>query len=275
LKKNLFIILSLTVLSVTMPDLSAAETWDFLPAEPLFNPLIGDLREPHDNLSAQTNQSRFEGAVGQGIELLQWSPDEAARWGWGLEGASYIELDSIGNSMFPERVSDWQFGTYFSMKSDDLSFRLQYLHVSSHLGDELFYTIPRIIYSRESLRLTCSYDFSGSFRLYGGLGYWTHLSLNPDDPRIFGHAGLELYTSFFPFIVGTSGRGYFSYDLQVLGEAGGVIDQTFQVGLQWKWKKDSHQSIRMALLYYSGNSQYGQFYEMNDSHWGLGIFFDP
>ena len=255
----------------------AEERWDLLPAEPVFGPLIGDPREARDAIDVQLDHNHFDGCVGQTIEILQWHPNTGSVWGWGIEGSSHIQLDSIGNATFPERVSDWGLGTYFSFRSDDFSARLQYLHISSHLGDALFYppNPPHIIYSRESLRFILSWEVSETFRLYGGPGFWTHITPNSADSRPFGHAGLELYTYSFPLIAGTLGRGYFSYDFQIYAEAGVVVDQAFQAGLQWKWKKDSHQSIRLAALYYTGNSQYGQFFRSADSYLGLGIFFDP
>jgi hypothetical protein len=254
----------------------ADERWELLPGEPVFSPLIGDLRETRDAINAQLDHNHFDGCVGQTIELLQWHPG-AESWGWGIEGSSHIQLDTIGNATFPERVSDWGLGTYFSSRFGDFSARLQYLHISSHLGDALFYppNLPHIVYSRESLRFILSWDVSETFRLYGGPGFWTHITPNVDDSRPLGHAGLELYTHYFPFIVGTLGRGYFSYDFQIYAEAGVVVDQTFEAGLQWKWKKESHQSIRMAALVYTGNSQYGQFFQKPDGYLGLGIFFDP
>lgn len=257
------------------PPVSLAGTgdWSFLPAEPLFEPLIGDLREPHEGLVAQTNQTRYEGAIGETIEILQWHPGDGTHWGWGISGASYIELDSVGNFVYPERISDWYLGTYFSQSSGALSHRLEYLHVSSHLGDELFSEVQRFVYTRESFRFTTSYEPDPSFRLYGGVGYYPHMA--PEDNRFFAHAGTEIYSGFFPMPGGTSGRGYFTYDAKWKGEAGGVLDQTFEAGVQWKWKKDSHQAVRLAVLYYNGNSEYGQFYRQSDNHWGLGAFFDP
>ena len=264
-----------------------ADRWDFLPAEPLFNPLIGDLREPQDAIIAPLNEANYDGAIGQAIEFIQWQSNETTKWAWGLEGDFFLQLGSLGNATFPLNVSDWYLGTYFSEKSGNLSNRLEFEHVSSHLGDYLFAryqydqtgnlvpVYPRIIYSRESLRYTASYDFSNNFRLYGGPCFWTHLSPDSDDPRLFFHAGFEVYTDYFRLFLGTHGRGYFTYDIKVLGEAGGVVDQNFEVGLQWRWKRDSHQSIRLAAFYYTGNSLYGQFYSNADNYLGLGIFFDP
>ncbi len=261
--------------SFIVPTVVAGESnLFFLPAETTFDNIIGDPREPQNSLIAQVDQPRFEGSIGKFIELLQWSPGDRTQWGWGIDGDSFIELDSLGDGVFPERASDWYLGTYFSEKTGDLSHRLEYLHVSSHLGDELFNQVDRIIYSRESFRYLLSYyPIKDSIRLYGGLGYYSHISI-PDN-RFFAHLGAEFYSSPTPFLFGTIVQGYFTYDGKVKGEAGGVLNQQFELGLQWKDKPDSRGAIRMAVTYFNGNSEYGQFYLMSDDHWSMGVFFDP
>jgi hypothetical protein len=245
----------------------------FLPPEPVFDKLIGDPREPQEALIANLSYPRYEAAIGPVVEFLQWRPSDGSRWGWGIMGASFIELDSLGHFIYPERVSDWYLGMYFSEASGDFAHRLEYTHVSSHLGDELFDSIPRIIYTRESFRWTTSWQPSEPFRLYLGAGYYPHI--DPSEPPLFAHGGLELYSDYFGFLLGTVGRGYFTYDIKAKQEAGGVVNQNFQWGFQWKWKKETSQAVRVALSYFNGNSEYGQFYQSNDNHWGAGIYFDP
>ena len=261
----------------------------FLPQAPAFEKLIADPREPHDGIQIQSGANPYEGSIGSAIELLQWRPADESRWGFGILGAAYIGLGTadaysypkrvvsdngyLVYNVFPERVSDWQLGVYFSQSSGIFSQRLEYVHFSSHLGDELFDYVPRFIYTRESFRYTASVQFSENFRLYAGAGYWGHI--DPVEKPFFLHLGEELYTNSFNFIFNTRGRGYFGYDLKIKDEAGGVVNQDFQIGLQWKWKKESREAVRLAVLYYNGNSEFGQFYLQKDEHWGFGIYFDP
>src|ERR1039457_830537 len=261
----------------------------FLPDQTTFASLIGDPREPHYGVIVQDGPNSYEGAIGSAIELLQWKPADESRWGLGILGSGYIGLGNADYSSyplrvvqkngyliynaFPERVSDYQLGVYFSQSSGLFSHRLEYVHFSSHLGDELFDYVQRFIYTRESFRFTSSFQPSENFRFYAGVGYWGHI--DPVEKPFFIHWGTELYTDSFGFIGGTAGRGYFAYDIKIKDEAGGVVNQAFQWGLQWKWKKENSTAIRLALLYYNGNSEYGQFYHLTDNHWGLGIYFDP
>lgn len=245
----------------------------FLPAVPVFERMAADPTDPHHAIIAFLNKNRFEGNIGAPIEFLQWLPKDGSRWGWGILASSDLLLDSLGHYAYPERVSDWTMGMYFSQSSGPFSHRLEYTHVSSHLGDEFFPDVPRFIYTRESFRWISSFRPADPIRLYAGVGHWGHI--DPVERPFFLHAGAELYTNPFEFIVGTSARGYFAYDVKLKDEAGGVMNQAFQLGLRWKWKEETRSAIRLAILYYNGNSEYGQFYRLKDDHWGLGIYFDP
>jgi len=261
----------------------------FLPPEPAFEKLIADPTEPHDSIQIQSGAVPYEGNIGSAIELLQWRPAGGSRWGFGILGGAAIGLGTadattypkrvvydggvLNYNIFPEKASDWRLGVYFSQSSGALSHRLEYLHVSSHLGDELFDYVPRFIYTRESFRYTLSFQPSENARLYAGAGYWGHI--DPAEKPFFLHAGAELFTDAFDFLFSTSGRGYLGYDLKVKDEAGGVVNQSLQLGLQWKWKKENRPAVRLALLVFDGNSEFGQFYRQKDGHWGFGIYFDP
>ena len=261
----------------------------FLPPQPAFEKLIADPREPHDGIQIQSGSIPYEGDIGSAIELLQWRPADGSLWGFGILGAASIGLGTadpdaypkrlvyeggvLNYNLFPELVSDWQLGAYFSQSSGAISHRLEYTHVSSHLGDELFDYVPRFIYTRESFRYILSFQPSENARLYAGAGYSGHI--DPAEKPFFLHAGAELYTNPFEFLFHTAGKGYLGYDMKLKAEAGGVFNQALQLGLQWKWKKESRQAVRLAVLYYNGNSEFGEFYRQKDEHWGFGIFFDP
>src|SRR5579872_5299997 len=87
--------------------------WVFLPVRPLFQPLIGDPREPQTGVIAYTSQSQFEGAFGTTLELLRYSPPDKTQWGWGVLGSGFILLGVEGVA-FPLRANDWYAGMYLS-----------------------------------------------------------------------------------------------------------------------------------------------------------------
>jgi len=261
----------------------------FLPPEPVFEALIADPREPHDSLQINDGPNAYEGSIGSIIEILQWRPEDQTRWGFGILAGAYIGLGNADftsypkrvemvnglfvYNAFPERVSDWQLGLSISESSGPLSHRIEFVHFSSHLGDELFGYVPRFIYTRESFRFTSSFKPSVNLRFYAGVGYWGHV--DPVEKPFFIHAGTEIFSDGVDFLFKTTGCGYLGYDLKIKDEAGGILNQTVQFGFRWKWKKESTQAIRLAVLYHQGNSEYGQFYQQRDDHWGFGIYFDP
>ena len=176
----------------------------FLPSEAVFDRLIGDPREPQNYLAAELDKDRFDGSIAATLEFLQWIQKNNTRWGWGIEGDTFIQVESPGYGQYsltdsnyylvlPERVSDWYLGTYLSESSGDFSNRLEFLHVSSQLGDGFFKTIQGFPYTQESFRFTASYQPSDRFRLYAGVGCYTQTV--PEVAPFFAHAGVELYSS--------------------------------------------------------------------------------
>jgi hypothetical protein len=69
-------------------------------------------------------------------------------------------------------------------------------------------------------------------------------------------------------------RAYITGDFQWKGETQS-LNQAYQLGFQWKPNKEGYRDMRLALLYYNGHSDFGQFYQDLDEHWGIGLYFDP
>ncbi len=267
--------LGLIILVCLVPSRVFAEgEWSFLPPSTLFKPLIGDPREPLTGIIAYLDQARYEGQIGSTVELLRYDPGDQTQWGWGCFGSGYILLDQNG-ATFPMLDGDWYFGSYFSEKSGPFSIRLEGLHVSSHLGDSLqgikipLYYLPTAVpYSRENLNVTFSIQPSESCRFYAGMGAWDSTPVDP----FFASFGSEFYSPDWP-IGGTSMRAYSTFSLQWKGDVG-VWEKEIQLGLQWKTDNGSGRALRTALVFYSGDSQFGQFYDQFDEHLALATYFD-
>lgn len=249
----------------------AQENWSFLPTSPLFEPLIADPREPNTAIIAYTNQSRYEGSVGTAFELVRYDALDQSHWGWGIFGAGYILLNEDG-ATFPMQASDWHAGMYLSESSGAFSHRFEFEHQSSHLGDALEGSQEPIIYNGENFNFTTSFKLSEDLRVYGGMGVWDDLF--PEDNAFFASLGTEVYSAPLDFL-GTRLQGYGTCHLKWKAQAGGVFNKTLQLGFQWKFRKEESRAIRLALVYFNGNSEYGQFYLQKDEHLGIGVYFDP
>ena len=276
--KNTFTFGSLCALCVLcgsnlfFPSPLKAQEWVFLPPAPLFKTLIGDPRDPYTAIIAYGNETRYEGVVGATFEFLRYTPPDQTQWGWGVFGEGFILLDENG-ATFPMRDGDWYAGMYVSEASGPFSQRLEFEHQSSHLGDSLQGMQEPLFFSRENLNLTSSFQLSDELRLYARIGDWENIFPRGEDP-FYCSAGTEIYSPAMDPI-GTFLRAYFTADFQWKGEAGGSLNKTFQLGLQWKFKKEESRDVRLAFLYYNGLSDFGQFYQQPDEHWGIGLYFDP
>ena len=251
--------------------MASAEEWVFLPPAPLFKTLIGDPREPYTGITAYGNQTRFEGAVGASFEFLRYSPPDQTQWGWGVFGEGFILLDENG-ATFPMRDGDWYAGMYLSEASGPFSHRLDFEHFSSHLGDSLEGLRIPVFLSRENFNLTSSFQPFEELRIYARVGDWENIYPRGSDP-FFCSAGTEIYSPPTDFI-GTFLRGYLTADFQWKGETQS-LNKNFELGFQWKSKKEDSRDVRLAFLYYNGHSDFGQFYQDFDEHWAIGLYFDP
>lgn len=271
--KKIFIVYGVLLSFLIVPKISfaAGKSWKFLPSRTLFSPLIADPREPQTGFVLLTDKGQAEGTIGRSFDLFQWKLSRKDRFGWGLTGAAFALLDYGGGS-FPMRANDWEFGSYFSHSRRKFSQRLEFTHVSAHLGDALSSERARIVYSREFIRWIFSYKPNSFFRLYGGGGFLVHTF--PDVKPFFSQGGTELFSPAVDFISHPL-RFYTAYDVKFKEEAGGVINHSIQFGIKWRpFRKGTRKSIRLGVSYFKGNHEFGQFLSEKESHWGFGIYFD-
>jgi hypothetical protein len=277
--KPLFLLLILC--SLPIPLWAGSADWSFLPGSSVFKPLIGDPREPITGLVAYLDQLRYEGQVGGTLEMVRYGPSDDTQYGWGLFALGDILLGEDG-ATFPMLDGDFYIGTYFSGSFGNFSVRIEALHESTHLGDSLqglqtplFYSgggYGSPTYTRENGNFTLSFQPSESFRVYGGAGMWDLALLQGVSDPLFAAFGTEIYSPYWS-IDSSSMRGYLTGSLQWKGDQN-VWDTEVQLGLQWKASRAADRALRIAILYYSGDSQVGQFYNVSDNHLALATFFD-
>lgn len=276
--KSKFLFLCLFLFGMGTAPLLAESDWSFLPAGTVFKPLIGEPREPIMGLIAHLEQQRYEGQIGISIELVRYSPADDDQIAWGLFALGNILLDQDG-ATFPMLDGDFYIGTYFSGSFGIFSARLEALHESTHLGDSFegtsqvpLYYNQTVTYTRENVNGTVSLQPLDEFRLYAGAGIWDLSLYEGVSNPMFASFGTELYSPSWS-IDRSSMRLYATGSLQWVGDES-VWDKEIQLGVQWKGSKDSSRDIRFAVIYYNGNSQFGQFYNVPDEHWALATFFD-
>jgi hypothetical protein len=269
----LFLIICSTPVSLW----AGSADWSFLPASTVFKPLIGEPREPITSLVFYLNQLNYEGNVGGTLEMVRYSPPDDTQYGWGLFALGDILLGQDG-ATFPMLDGDFYIGTYFSGSFGNFSVRIEALHESTHLGDSLqgvqlplFYN-QQVTYTNENGNFSLSFQPSESLRFYAGAGIWRLPLIEGFSNPVFTSFGTEIYSPYWS-IDSSSMRGYLTGCLQWKGDTY-VWNTEVQLGLQWKASRTSDRALRIAILYYNGNSQFGQFYNVPDNHLALATFFD-
>jgi len=165
--------------------------------------------------------------------------------------------------VLPERVSDWHLGTYLSESSGDFSNRLEYLHTSSQLGDGFFTTIQGFPSTQESFRYTRPTS------LRNGSGFTPAGVFTPRRFRggtFLLARGDELYSPIRIFSSPRRGAVISPMTSRPARTWRGLQPKLFG-GPAMEVEKGNPSAVRLALLYYNGNSNYGQFYRENDDHW--------
>ena len=280
-------LLPFAALGLGFPRAILAEegSWAFLPAGHTFAPMLADPREPNSSIAHEGDDLHWDGSLGGTKDIIRWTSAQGSLWTWGGLANADLSIVDYASKFLDQsfRLEDIDFwlGTYVSESSGVFSNRLEYLHGVSHLGDWLFQSSngnghsftaqTPLPWQRDELQFTDSFQPSDGFRLYGSLGYWLYAF--PSTPPPYLQLGTEIYSG-YTNIDGNLFRGFFTYDLKLDYVLEGGLDQNFELGVQWKASKGGSPNLRLALIYYNGNSLYGQFYQQKNSHMSLGFFVD-
>ncbi len=256
-----------------IPALAAGEgDFSLLPVQPLFSPLVANPREPSIGLVAYGNEKGFAGSLGGTLEFLRWRSSPGMEWGLGIFGGIWT---LGGEADFSTLLTDdWFSGAYLSGKTGPFSFRFEFQDQKSNLGDAFYSSGEPVYFTRDNQNLTLSLDALRGLRLYAGGGartWWD--DFDPTESQVFLFAGVEVRAGPFS-LMGSPCRGYGAYHFKYQDQAGGTFNHAAQLGLQWD-ALPGGAGLRLAVLYYNGKSEFGEFYRQDDRHWGLGLFFDP
>lgn len=203
---------------------------------------------------------------------LYRSIDNSGGYSWqaNISGGIYGEFDLRTSSYFLVD-NDYVIGFPFTFRKGPASYRLNFYHQSSHLGDEylLHSNISRIEFSYEALNFIGSYEWTAWRIYYGGE---VIVQVEPGSyKRITIQSGLEYYDT-NKYLLG--GRIVGGLDLKCTQENEWPLNTSFKVGLQFDDSNSRGRSIRFLLEGYKGFSPHGQFFNNRLSYVGFGITFE-
>jgi hypothetical protein len=225
-----------------------------------------------DSEIPEAGNQRFNIRIGGRIGLVRFHPENDPTRGWqidvsvGFSGQFDIDssLDAIG--------WDGLYALSATYKpSSDLGFRFGGRHDSAHVGDEYAEKTgrERIRYTREELAIGVSWAPTKPWRIYGE-GGWAY-TLRNDQERWRLQTGLEYFS---PSRFWSDAFSWYSaLDVNFFQERGWNPATTFQVGLVLPSGRGTLR-YRIALEYYHGRSQMGEFSFYDESYFAAGIYAD-
>ena len=237
-----------------------------------FSPLLADPRELQLSLRAIEPVGRtLQGEVAAGAYFSLFTAPlnpSGAFFQWSMGGGIFSRFELVSTQKDLE-VTDYDASMPLDFRYDRRSTRVMPFHVSSHLGDDYIKRtgiLPEK-YSFDAVKLLQSYEPTPRWRLYGGYLYtirWEHSALG----RNALQSGLEWTSRAW---AKGSAQTYWAADLQNWERIGWNPLFHTQLGMHLRNDLTSTQTFSPYLEFASGHREQGQFYDEEETHWGLGL----
>lgn len=235
---------------------------------PLANPQQPRLRLLRTSLDNAATVNTFDTNIGWIQGIFRCNPNQVPEEG--------IQLDFFGTvlSRFSDNTSlvaaDYRFGFPLSFAWGPWQAKIAYEHTSAHLGDDAILLTGRapVTYIRDEAVFGLARRFWDDFRVYGVVAYAGYLAapVHESKPWRFDW-GLEWNGRSKTTVWG---RPFAALDMEMRGDQNNSVNFTGQIGWQWRGY-DNGPSLRLALEYYDGRSQFGQFHFDRESFIGFGV----
>lgn len=273
----MFLFTPISTFSQTFEISLGSKNLFFLPRKSpqMFPRLYADPYDTQLSLSKSLEEDRYIGRIGQTFYLLHLHPDstdtQRRERGMylGLTGYSWTLLDRDGNK-FPLMAVDYLIAGFMDFHYRKLAVRLKYSHISAHLGDKFFgeadaSNLPRI-YSREFVSGYIAARWK-PILLYGAW-HWIYHRIPDVNPLNFQLGtvidfGEPLRKGFSPYLAANA---------EWVGEFDYTANISAQIGARLFYQNGK--AYRLALNYYSGYHQFGQYYDSTAKSGTIGIYLD-
>lgn len=280
MKKRVLILLACALsISLLATDRNACASGSVsFPEGDIFAPLLADPKQEQAYLSVHEAEIRgvgnftvASGAYNLDFGLTRWPGNETGGgWQLSLKGGVF-SIFNLDSPSFDLINTDFTIGLHLTHRSGGHSQRFRYYHQSTHVGDEFllseFYpNNTRINFSYEGIEAVYSYEWQ-RLRLYLGLVYLVHVE--PSDlERIGGQAGLE-YRGSTRFL---GGRTLGGIDIKGDAHHDNKLSVSLKAGVEYGKPGPGNRRIRVMLEAYDGYVPFGQFYDLESTSFGLGLY---
>jgi len=264
-------------------DSLSGSQWQLFPDQLVFRPLLTNPQEPRLGLRKEVGNSRMRLDIGMALDLLEFTPSPGDRLRLGVTMFTYALTTSRQGLRLQVDAADGFFGGYIAYGSSMLAGRLRVLHHSAHFVDghidpstEFWINgSAPVPYTRDfgEFLIAIEWRLARNFvSLYNGAAYAT--LVRPSEVQRFSTLhGIEWHNDNFPgTLLGKPVNCYASYNLTFSGIPHYVGTSTLEAGIKLgHWLNGG---IRVFVGYHNGLEVFGQYFQMRDEIWNLGLVFD-
>lgn len=284
----IFSSLSILILSESAicEESSNNHKFTLFPRERSFHRKLADPREVQLSARFLFERDEFAGNIGYSVGFFEFYLKNT-QIQFRVEGNTFL-VSKVQTPDFPVQSTDYTIAFPLDLRTYHFSARFRWTHISSHLGDDFnkidnisdsievfgdepfFFSLPKK-FSREFLELFGSYDFY-QIRFYGGAIWAYHITPNPSD-RLDSKPwtlqfGLEWQSNAQNKLV----HPFAAVDLRSQQEFDWRTDYNIQLGLIIGNQKS--QRMRLALEFFNGRSNQGQFFQRQQNDINVLLAFD-
>lgn len=261
--------------ALAMPAGSASLSDDvglFANGKEVFRPLLADPREIQLALRMVTpvgHKNLGEIAAGDYFGLYRWAlPWQDSYIQWSVAGGIFARFDLVAKEK-DLQVLDFSANMPVDMRIGRWSLRMLPYHQSSHLGDDYIKRTGTSggKYTFDSYRTLVAFDPTSQWRLYAGHNYIMR-NISVGHGRSMLQAGLE-WTSHW--LAKGHTQWFWANDFQSWQRNDWNPIFNTQLGFRLAKSPEARQRLAIFSEYGSGRLSYGQFYQVKESHWVLGL----
>ena len=221
--------------------------------------------------AADSTEVRTSLAGGGRFGLFRLDPARPEGRSWQLSLEAGIDAVFDSNRKMDNLGWDGNYGFTLTTKTGGpFAFKLAYLHISAHVGDEYAERTgrARIDYTREEVVLGVSWHPAPEWRVYAE-GARAHYLLTEEQKPWRAQGGMEYVTR--PFLLGGRFSWYAAADFSSYEERGWRVDTAVQTGIL---TSSSGRRFRLGVAYFDGRVPIGEFFEDTEARFTLGVWMD-
>ena len=253
-----------------------SEEW--FPAELNIQPFTANFLEPKAGFEYLFDISKVLINIGVTRDIYRYHNDNTTI-SFGADFFTYTRARAQSNFKFPVETIDFMFGLNAGFKIKDcdkeIGLRFRFSHISAHLVDGLYDQKDEIwmngrepfVFSKEFIEFF-PYISKDGFRAYLGLTYIFHIIPGEIKKGIF-QTGFDYYvlplrtSIFIPFI---------AYDFKISGIEKYFGNNILRAGV--KFGEPFSRGLSIQFSYLSGKSVHGEFYNVFENYWTIGLNLD-